>query len=541
MQLEKLPCSHHAIYNHFGGVVNLTRNKCTPNTRVNILKGIRKWAKDPDSPPVYWLSGPAGTGKSTIGYTIAEEFDEESHRILAGTFFCSRQLEDTRRREHIIPTLASQMARRSRSFAEALLATDMFDSVHVVSKQTTDLLINPWKESAAKRQEQLPPFLIVIDALDEIDNQGGSEFLRDLLQTINENGLLGLKFLVTSRQDPDIVQLCGSFKSKEVCHLHEVNTEEVKEDIMTFLADKLPALQAEPDLADFAERSDGLFIYAATGVRYLSPSQSRLSPAEQRRRLKKLLKGLPQSNRGQEASLVDTLYQQIFSSARGELEDDEFQTRLDILHAILCARTRVSASTLAELLDSPENSVDISTVESVVQSLYAVLYISANDNCIYWYHASFQDFVFSPQRSRFTIPGKQQTLDVSCDQPSFHSHFANHCFRIMGAQLRFNICNLPSSFLLDSEVDGLERLVREKISEALRYSCRYWGPHLVQATNGNPELNSAVRCFLHDRLLFWIEAMNLIGSRGACEHQLRDVAQWLGKVRSSATYQIFIA
>ena len=111
----------------------------------------------------------------------------------------------------------------------------------------------------------------------------------------------------------------------------------------------------------------------------------------------------------------------------------------------------------------------------------------------------------------------------------------------MGAQLRFNICDLPSSFLLDSEVHELERLVCEKISEALRYSCRYWGPHLDQATDHNPELNSAVRRFLHDQLLFWIEAMNLIGSRGGCDHQLREVVQWLGKVRPSATYLIFVA
>jgi hypothetical protein len=233
---------------------------------------------------------------------------------------------------------------------------------------------------------------------------------------------------------------------------------------------------------------------------------------------------------------VDTLYQQILSSARGELEDDEFQTRLDILHAILCASTRISAAILGDLLDIP-----IDTVDKFVESLHPVFYVSTNDNCIYWYHASFQDFVFNPDRSRFTVPGEGQTLDVSCDQPSFHSRLAKHCFRIMGAQLRFNICDLPSSFLLDSEVEKLERLVREKISESLRYSCRYWGPHLVQATNGNLELNSAFRCFLHDQLLFWIEAMNLIGSRGVCDHQLRDVAQWLGKVRSSEAYLIFVA
>jgi hypothetical protein len=76
-----------------------------------------------------------------------------------------------------------------------------------------------------------PPSLIVIDALDEIEDEGGSGFLQDLLQVINQNDLHGLKFLVTSRQDPTIVSLCESFNSKRVCHLHEVDTQEVKKDI----------------------------------------------------------------------------------------------------------------------------------------------------------------------------------------------------------------------------------------------------------------------------------------------------------------------
>ena len=88
----------------------MTRDKCTPNTCVTILEGIREWAKDGsvDSPPVYWVNGPAGIGKSTIAYTIAHDFDDELPRILVGTFFCSRQFETTRRQKDIIPTLAYQ-------------------------------------------------------------------------------------------------------------------------------------------------------------------------------------------------------------------------------------------------------------------------------------------------------------------------------------------------------------------------------------------------------------------------------------------------
>src|SRR5215469_4264430 len=98
MLLDRLPCSRRAIYNvAVSEQKNLTRERCTPNTRVAILENIRNWAEDCsiDSPPVYWLNGPAGTGKSTIACTIAHDFDDDSnsaksHRILMGTFFCSR-------------------------------------------------------------------------------------------------------------------------------------------------------------------------------------------------------------------------------------------------------------------------------------------------------------------------------------------------------------------------------------------------------------------------------------------------------------------
>src|SRR5215472_6122568 len=99
MLLDLLPWSRRAIYNvDVSEQKNLTREQCTPNTHVAILEEIRNWAMDSsiNNPPVYWLNGAAGTGKSTIAYTIAHDFDDDSaiaqsHRILMGTFFCSRQ------------------------------------------------------------------------------------------------------------------------------------------------------------------------------------------------------------------------------------------------------------------------------------------------------------------------------------------------------------------------------------------------------------------------------------------------------------------
>ena len=175
----------------------------------------------------------------------------------------------------IIPTIAYQLARKCESYANALHVADNFNAVnHDVSSQMTDLLVEPWQLSEATRHPELPPYLIVIDALDEIKGNGGSEFLRELLKTIDKCNFRGFKFLVTSRPDPKVSALCKSFTSDAICRLQDVPIEEAKLDIETYLKIQLPELAGSPDFVELGRRADGLFIYAATAVKYLTPFDS---------------------------------------------------------------------------------------------------------------------------------------------------------------------------------------------------------------------------------------------------------------------------
>ena len=189
---------------------------------------------------VFWLTGQAGSGKTAIAYTIAKRFEEsgndaDQHTVLGGNFLCSRQFQETHAQTRILPTIAYQLARKCKSYANALHVADKFDAInHDVSDQMKGLLVGPWQLSEASRNPKLPPYLIVIDALDEIKGNGGSAFLRDLLIVINEYDLRGLKFLVTSRSDPKVAALCKSFASEAVCRLQDVPIEEAKSDIETF-------------------------------------------------------------------------------------------------------------------------------------------------------------------------------------------------------------------------------------------------------------------------------------------------------------------
>ncbi|KIK58262.1 hypothetical protein GYMLUDRAFT_171319, partial [Collybiopsis luxurians FD-317 M1] len=170
---------------------------CTQGTRVEIMKNITEWANASER-EVYWMGGMAGTGKSTIAKSLCETF-EEKMQILAGAFFCSRQLPDCRDYTKIIPTIAFQLAHYSCTFAEALTRELQKDSKLAdkeIKKQMKWLLLKPWKEAAniSKLTGKIP--VVVIDALDECENI--QLVLEPLLEAIKSRHLLGLKFLFTS-------------------------------------------------------------------------------------------------------------------------------------------------------------------------------------------------------------------------------------------------------------------------------------------------------------------------------------------------------
>lgn len=469
----------------------------------------------------------AGTGKSTIAYSICQRVEEmgQDNRdvILAASFFCSRQIEDARRRKYIIPTIVYQLARRSRSYAKKLLDAD-FDTVDVSSRQMEELLVRPWDKSGPKCLSGIPPWLIVVDALDE--NDGGSEFLKDLLNMVHQGHLQGLKFLVTSRPDPKVVAHCDSFTPDAVCHLHEVTREDVQADILTFLRATLPDIceRCQLKLEQLAEDADGLFIYAATAVRFISPY--RFAPQEQEQQLNILLEGWPTMLESIEVLPVDQLYSQILCTSLLTIGRTIQSARLAILHTILCVEEPVSTSTISALLSHLHIEEDV--VKHVIKDLHAVLYISRYDECIYWYHKSFFDFMCDPQRSHIeTFNGL--FMNLTCYTSVHHTVLVHACFNIMQS-LQFNICHHPSSFLLDKEVLDLVSQIKKNIPPPLQYSSRHWVHHLVQSKQEDKELYQNIKEFCYNKSIFWIEVMNLIGAKSQCNTLMILVTKWLSQV-----------
>ena len=99
--------------------------------------------------------------------------------------------------------------------------------------------------------------------------------------------------------------------------------------------------------------------------------------------------------------------------------------------------------------------------------------------------------------------------------------------------LRFNMGNIKSSFLFDCDnTIALSEQVNQNITPVLRYSSCYWAHHLpLPQLINTDDIRCCISEFLQIRVLFWIEAMNLLGLRNQCTPMLQSASQWVLKVR----------
>jgi uridine kinase len=79
---------------------------------------IAQWADEDKGEPFLWVSGPAGTGKSTLIRSVSDRFHSE-RRLVAGYFF-KRGEQGRNDTNRFFSTLAMQLADTIPPFKKAL-------------------------------------------------------------------------------------------------------------------------------------------------------------------------------------------------------------------------------------------------------------------------------------------------------------------------------------------------------------------------------------------------------------------------------------
>ncbi|KAJ7301717.1 hypothetical protein DFH08DRAFT_992274, partial [Mycena albidolilacea] len=179
---------------------------CTENTCVPLISHLKNWAETVNTSPIFWLSGMAGTGKSTVAYTLCKHWQKAG--CLGASFFCSRDDEKARSLISVIPTIDQQLLLCSKPFAHSLGEVPIDIVIPAPAQHVEELLVQPWSIAIASQNEeqlQTKALVVVIDALDEIENHQGSGLIKQLIQAVSTSKALhGLKFFVTSRPQSGI-------------------------------------------------------------------------------------------------------------------------------------------------------------------------------------------------------------------------------------------------------------------------------------------------------------------------------------------------
>ncbi|KAF5367739.1 hypothetical protein D9758_009906 [Tetrapyrgos nigripes] len=332
------------------------RSVCIEGTRTEILENVIKWADEPspDIPGGYWMCGMAGTGKSTIAKSLCLKLGEEG--LLAGTFFCSRQIQECKEYHNVIPTIAYQLAQYSSEFAAVIreaLNMDPDIAHKEPDKQIKQLFANLWKD--------IPPFytpVVIIDALDECENI--SLVLKHLIPAIRNQEIPGLKFFLTSRPEQhvkdyfDVDKLQQEGQTLQHFYLHNVQKSIVRDDISIFLQQGLSQMCISKDNMDrLLERSGVLFIYAATIIKYITGGGRRAQA-----RLANIL-DLKRTPDKVETQVLDDLYGQILEEvlSLSKLSHPEQKQSLNVIYTVITTATPVSCQIISELLKLDLGSV----------------------------------------------------------------------------------------------------------------------------------------------------------------------------------------
>jgi len=519
--LGNCPQSRSSEYLHGG------RKGCLEGTREAVLNEIGLWAGDFDKPPVYWLNGLAGTGKSAVAQTISERLAAEGR--LGASFFCSRDFKDRSDLKLIFSTIAVQLAHKYtkfRSILVPLIGSNPDIIYESLSRQMEKLIVQPLGESGVST-------VIVIDALDECkDYEPFSAILSALGQFVSH--VPKVKFFLTGRPEQHI---CQGFRhpplaaATHVFVLHEVEPGRVDDDIRLFFGREFSEIAGrrggldnwlnEENLDLLCERAAGLFGYAVATVKF-ADSQD-YDPREQ---LDLILQS-PENSAYEGETIVDgadaTLDSIYMSILREGFSDHCTEIDLEvrsILGTVVLASNPVSPSTIAALLD-----LDTGTVFSILSSAHSLLVLQEDaDHTVRSFHKSFPDFIVDPTRCT------DQRFHIS--PPHHHSELLIGCLELMNWRLEENMYKLPDG-VANSEVDDLGERAEQYIDHGLRYACESWHKLLVyESTTHTPKVFSALRRFLRDKFLFWLEVLSVLGRVGDAVHALEATKKWLNEVRS---------
>jgi NACHT domain len=483
--------------------------RCLEGTRQDFLEYIFEWVGNPESERTLVVLGQAGTGKSSIAHEVARRF----MKSCLGSYFAFRRGEGSKGKAYqLFTTLARDLSDHNPAFKLALGKAIKKDSSLCNTRDYPTLfeclLLEPLKNMKFD-----DPILIVVDALDEsgdsINKKGLHTFLARHLSALPSN----FRILITSRPENGIEPAFANTLSVRTLFINDAELAKTEQDIGVYLRSELPPAVFEDHGVRLTKAAEGVFQWAAVACGFINSSASLgLSKIQCVERLLGHARG--QTGQGPLDNLYEDVLKEYFKSpeAQGLFRSVMGQLLAAVqpfsIHSLITLRHHASN-------DDPDDSELVLGILSYLGSLLSNVASSDRTLPIIPLHTSFYDFLTNKESDVFYV-----------DLGDAHHQLAHACLGLMLDKLKFNICELESSYLANSDVPDIESRIFKHIPPVLSYACVYWDKHLDRLAFEH-DLFTKLRCFFEDKFLFWLEVLSAKNSVGIALPSLSSLVLWL--------------
>ncbi|KAG8703002.1 hypothetical protein FRC08_003123 [Ceratobasidium sp. 394] len=501
---------------------------CLEGTRTEVLQDIHDWTLSATGfPALFWLYGPAGCGKSSIATSMSKSLHDAGS--LAGSFFCKRDNEHLHKSENVISHLAASLAYKCPAYGKKLVKVlrDDPEPAHsaAVTTRFSGLIAGPL-EALSHWEFNFKTLIIVVDAIDESGTAASRAELASCLLELSQLASW-LKVLVTSRPNNEIRTLLGPGQAPiQRRDLFRENETSVSRDIFAYTRSRISAIPPEaagrpqwPDDSDIrrlSEGANGLFIWAYTACNLIQQSPDPGATLDE------VLAG----HRSQNAkTALNAIYETALTEGLKNTSGGAKVVQLCVGAIILTGTRRpLPDSALAAMLSKRIKPHELSWV---INRLGSVLYRD-DLSTVRALHHSFSDYMMDedcPEQYRIDLEVQNADLAASC-------------LEVMLQGLRFNICGLEDSCIMNRDVVDLQTRIETNIRAELIYCCLYWTSHLVAlpfavVSSRTIELLDALLCGQH--LLYWVEVLSLTDELHATMWAMDQLISWIDDNRSKYT------
>ncbi|KLO10635.1 hypothetical protein SCHPADRAFT_999452 [Schizopora paradoxa] len=481
---------------------------CHDETCQRILSEAKGWAinvePEAEQRQIFWLSGRAGTGKSTIAKTIAKWAAEEG--ILGSKYFFSRDEELLNNSSLAIPAIAYDIAQFDPSVKEVIAKAVEKDKrlVHEPIETTFQAFI---KGPLATRTSAAPRklMLLVIDSLDECSDPKAMEVIIRLLLDLVADSNPHIRIFLTSRPESYIEHTFGEDNKRKYIRYNLEDYADSR-DIEAYLYGGLSNTYGEVkwrELEVFRKLviySGNLFIFASTALRYIRAGSDFGNPVKRAAELLGPSSGATSGEAPYEQ--LDQLYLHILNQAIGsktKASSDEMVRFRNILGTIVELSDSLPLDALVALLDMNESTASLRRKLEGLSSLIVVPPLVKSNIPVRLFHPSLLDFLKDRERctDRFFIDSS--LLETQLSQRS-----------------------------LQLAINGLSGNVKAEVLPAMRYGCMYWADHLRNAKLGDAQVMERLDCFIRNHLLKWFRVTRILLSSASSLFPSMEYARvWL--------------